>query len=649
MFEHLFKPIKIGKFELKNRMFIAPTQTFCSRNDGYPRDLLYELYEDRCKNGWGFVAGEATYFRRDGMPYLAFLGCEHDGHIESQAKIAAIMHKHGLPACMQLVFAGRAAQKVVTGFTPMAPSAPLPEGGVVDYPPDGSNKPHAMTTEEVEQLIDDYVAAVLRLKKAGHDMFLWHGAHGFIFNQFQAHYTNHRTDKYGEPTAFTVEVIRRTREAVGPDFALGMRMNGAEFFPGGITIEQAVKMAPVFEKAGLDWIDVSAGARERIFWAIQPLYMPRGVIVDLAAAIKQVVKVPVVTAGRINDPRLAEDIIAKGKADAVSFCRGAIADPEMVIKTREGRLDEIRRCMGCDLCMGFATLLDQPIQCAVNYNSGRRKSETEIKRTSTPKKVIVVGGGVGGMEFARVAHLRGHNVTLYERGEELGGSVASMASKIPHLNTHDLMNSVIYLSNEMKRLKINFVCGTEVTPALLEKEKPDVVVLATGSMPAVPKIPGIDGSNVMMLDDYLKKRLSVGQKVAVLGGGNGLETAISLKREGKEVTLVEESACVGGAPYITRQRKPTLALFSREAKLTILTNTKVSEINKYGVVVVDKGGNGHLIEADTVIIALNRLPYNPLQKAIEGKIKEVYSIGDCVEPKTTMEAIHGGSRLARQV
>ncbi|MBI2831794.1 MAG: FAD-dependent oxidoreductase [Chloroflexi bacterium] len=649
MFEHLFQPIKIGKFELKNRLFCAPTQTFVNNNDGTPTDMTFELYESRCSGGWGLVPGEATYFRDDGKPYWNFLGCAHDGHVPGLSRIADIMHKHGLPACMQFVHAGRTAQKVVTGLTPVAPSAPLPDGGVVDYPPDGSNKPRAMTTMEVEQLIDDYVAAVMRLKKAGYDMFLWHGAHGFIFNQFQAHYTNHRTDKYGDPTTFTVEVIRKTREAVGPDFALGMRMNGSDFFPGGITIEQSVKMAPVFEKSGLDWIDVSAGARERIFMAIQPLYFPRGVITDLAAAIKKVVNIPVVTAGRINDPRLAEDIIARGKADIVSLCRGVIADPEFAIKTREGRTDEIRRCMGCDLCMGFTMLLSEATKCAENYDAGRPGSQTEIKAAAAPKKVMVAGGGVGGMELARIACLRGHHVTLYEKESKLGGSVASMASRIPHLNTRDLINSVLWLTNEMKRLKIKVVTGTEVTPEMVEKEKPDVVVLATGAVPALPKLPGIDGSNVIVLDDYLKSQLKTGQKVAVLGGGNGWETAISLRREGKEVTLIEESAEVGNAPYLTRQRKPALALFSRESQLAILTDTRVTEINKHGVVAVDKQGNGRLIEADTVLIALSRMPYNPLKQALEGKVKEVYSIGDCVEPKHTMHAIHGASELARKI
>lgn len=649
MFEHLFQPVTIGKLRMKNRLFLAPTQTFTNTSDGMPTELTFEQYEARCRGGWGMVAGEATSIRQDGKPFHGFACLHSDEHAKAFSKVADIMHKYDLPACIQLVHAGRSAQKAITGMTPVAASAPLPEGGVVDWPPDGSSKPRALTGDEVEQLVEDYVAAVLRSRKAGFDMVLFHGAHGFIFNSFEAHYTNHRTDKWGEPTAFTVEVIRRSRQAVGPDFALGLRLNGDDFFPGGITLEQNQMMIPKFVDAGLDWVDVSAGARERNFWVVQPLYMPRGCLVHLSEGIKKVCKVPVVVAGRINDPRIAEHVLAAGQADIVSVSRAQIADPDFLFKTRDGKLDDIRRCMGCDQCMGKVVNVSEIVKCAVNFDMGRRVSETEIKPTASPKKVVVVGGGVAGMEFARVASLRGHRVTLYEKEKELGGAMASVASKIPKLNTHDLTNSVEYLSAQLKKLSVKIVTGKSVTPDAVVKLKPDVVVLATGSVPAVPRIPGITGKNVIVLDDYLKNRPDVGQKVVVLGGGHGWETAVSLARENKETTLVEESGDVGDAPYITRMRRPALVLFSRDAKLNILTSTRVHEINQYGVVVSDKEGKSRLLVADTVIVALNRLPNNPLKKELEGKVKEIHSIGDCLEPNHSMEAIHSASRLARDI
>lgn len=650
MFEHLFQPVKIGKITLKSRLCMAPTQTFTSTADGFPTRLTLEQYETRCRGGWGLVAGEASYIREDGRPYHGFLGAATEEHFtKGLVKIADIMHKHGLPAAIQFVHGGRCCQKVVTGIQPVMASAPPPEGAVIDYPPDGSNKQRALTTEEVDEVIDAFVLAAVRAKKVGFDMVYFHGAHGFLFNNFEAHYLNHRTDKWGEPTAFNLEVIKRTRQAVGNDIALGLRMNGSDFFPGGITLEQNLERLPKYVAAGLDWIDVSAGARERLWWAMQPLYLPRGCIVHLAEAIKKVVNVPVITVGRINDPRLAENIIAQGKADIVYVCRPAIADPDFWIKTKEGRLDDIRRCMGCDLCTGKTILYTEPIKCAVNYEMGRTKAETEMKPAAVRKNILVVGGGVAGMEFARVANLRGHNVTLYDKDDKLGGAIASMASRIPHLNTHDLMNSVTYLVTQLKKQNVKVVLGKEITPDFIVEQKPDAVVLATGSLPSVPSIPGVKGNNVIMLDDYLKNRPEVGKRVVVLGGGNGWETAVSLAREGKKTTLVEESAEPGNTAYITRQRKPLLMYLSREARLEILTNTRTHEINEYGVVVTDAKGNARLIPADTVLIAWNRLPNNALRKALEGKVKEVYSIGDCVEPGSTMQAIPGASRLARDV
>ncbi len=649
MFQHLFQPITIGKIKINNRLFMAPTQTFTNDSEGFPTELTFEQYEDRCRGGWGMVAGEATSIRPDGKPFLGFACLHHDEHAKAFSKVADIMHKHGLPACIQLVHAGRSAQKAITGITPVAPSAPLPEGGVVDWPPDGSNKPRALKTEEVEELIDDYVRAVLRAKGAGFDMVLLHGAHGFIFNAFQAHYTNQRTDKWGEPTAFTVEVIRRARKAVGADFALGLRVNGDDFFPGGITLEQNQRTIPRFVEAGLDWVDVSAGARERNFWVVQPLYMPRGCLVHLAEGIKKVCKVPVVIAGRINDPRIAEHILETGQADIVSVSRAQIADPDFLHKTREGKLDDIRRCMACDQCMGKVVNVSDVVKCAVNFEMGRRQSETEIRPAAMPKNIAVIGGGVAGMEFARVATLRGHKVTIYEKGNELGGAVCSVASRIPKLNTHDLMNSVIYLGAQLKKLGVKTILGKGVTPDSVAGIDADAVVLATGSVPAVPAIPGISGRNVVMLDDYLKNQPEVGRRVVVLGGGHGWETAVSLAKEGKETTLVEESSDTGDAPYITRMRRPALVFFGREAGLNILTGAKVHEINDYGVVVTDRTGKTRLLPADNVIIALNRLPNNPLKRALEGQSKEFYSIGDCVAPMHAMEAIHSGSRLARDI
>lgn len=661
MFDHLFQPVTIGNLKFKNRLFMTPTQSCTAsgrsapKGEGFVTDLTLEFYERRVKGGWGLVPVEISYIRKEGTPYLIFLGADKEEKFEGLGKLADIMHKHRLPACLQLLHAGRGGIQKVTGLQPLSVSNTPPEGTVIEWPPWGGNKPRAMTIGEVEELIQCYVQATVRAKKAGFDMVLFQGCHGFLPCQFQSPYTNHRTDKYGEPTRFLVELITAARAAVGKDFVLGLRANGDDYLEGGLTLKMALKYIPKFVGAGLDWVDVSAGGRENQHWSIQPIYFPHGCIVHLAEAVKKVVDVPVVTAGKINDPQLADDIIAQGRADIVSMCRAAVSDPEFPLKAQEGKLEEIRKCMGCDWCiegMPIGALEQAPIMCSNNYDHGRYRAETALKPAAKPKKIMVIGGGVSGMEFALTASIRGHDVTLYEKEKYLGGTIVSMASKIPNLDTSDLMNPVTWRETQLKKGKIKVVMGTEVTQALVEKQKPDAVVLATGALPPVAKIPGIDGSNVIVLDDYLKQP-KVGQRVAVIGAWHGIETAVSLAKEGKTVTVIDEVADVfAAAPYIKRRRGLTLLEYTRQMKpgaFNMLLETKVSEINKYGVTVVNKEGKGHLVEADTVIVALDRVANDGLKKALESRCKEVYLIGDCAKPSHVLHAIHSGARLAREI
>lgn len=361
-----------------------------------------------------------------------------------------------------------------------------------------------------------------------------------------------------------------------------------------------------------------------------------------------------ITVGRINDPKLARSIIEKGRADLVSVGRQQFADIDFGTKTLKGLDDEVRQCIACDWC---TERLFQGIhvECAVNYFFTREieYDEQNLSPALRKKNVLIIGGGVAGMEAARVAGLRGHNVSLIEKSEHLGGLVSSVASQIPRLNTRDLGNIVNYLSGQLAKIpNVKIELGVEATRESVRKRKPDIVVLATGSLLLIPNIPGITaGSNVITLDDYLSKKLSVGENVVIIGGQNGAEIAVSLAREGKKVTIVEKTAEIALNPYITpiASRRSMLIRFIKEEGVNVLKESELKEITKEVVIVLDKDKNEFTVKADTVIIATERQPNAVLRDELQGLVEQIYSIGDCVQPRKIFDAIHEAANIALKI
>jgi len=532
--------------------------------------------------------------------------------------------------------------------------------------------PKEMTEEEIEHTIKCYVNAARICRRAGYDLIMLHGAHGFLIHQFFTPYLNRRTDKWGDPAFYGMEVIRRIKQEV--DCPVYIRISGDDFLGstprdrvrafattytkdadhsrGAATLDHMLKIVPRLVEAGADAIDVSAGTGASMddFWLIQPLYKPMAVIVYLAEAIKKVSKVPVITAGKLMDPNLCENIISRGRADLVSFGRVSYADTDFPKKVIENRPDDIRMCTACDYCTLMMVLGMSSVRCAINYPLGRMPYEYELRPAAKAKRVLVAGGGVAGMEAARVASLRGHKVTLYEKQGELGGTVARVSSRIPRLHTRNLNHAVRWLVRQVQKAGVEVRLGKEVTPELIASEKPDVVILAAGAGPHIPQdIPGIGQPNVVVLDDYLTgKRTDFGENVAVLGGDHGAEVACSLGRSGKKVTLISKSRRVGGAPYLMA-RWPLLLDYLKEAGVEILTETLVKRIEKDGVVVADKEGKEQRLTADTVLLALDRVPCNGLQEKLQGMVPELYQVGDCVEPKHLQSAMHSAYFTAREI
>jgi 2,4-dienoyl-CoA reductase-like NADH-dependent reductase (Old Yellow Enzyme family)/thioredoxin reductase len=664
MFPHLCEPIRIGNVELKNRMVANPMVGLLAGEDGYVTDRLLELYRQRSRGGFAMVVVEATAIRRESSVTARMLLADHPRRQIGLGDLASVIKGEGAKAAIQLADPGGNADASWMGTPSWAPSNITLRPWVAP--------PKEMTEEEIEHTIERYVSAAVICRRAGYDMIMLHGAHGFLIHQFMTPYLNRRTDKWGASALYAMEVIRRIKEKV--DCPVYIRISGDDFLGltprervrafattyttdsdrsrGTANLEHMLKIVPRLVEAGADAIDVSAGTGASMddYWLIQPIYKKMGVIVYLADAIRKVVKVPVITAGKLMNPKLCESIIAGGRADIVAFGRVSYADPDFARKVVENRPEDIRMCTACDYCTALMVFGMSSARCAINYAIGRMPYEYELKSAMRPKKVFVVGGGVAGMEAARVAFLRGHQVTLFEKENELGGGIARLATNIPHLYTSNLKHIVKWQIHELERLKVGLKLGKEVTSDVVGLEKPDVIIMATGAGPSVPKgIPGVDKSNVVILDDYLtKKRSDIGMSVAVVGGDNGAEVACSLGRDGKRVTLIEKGKRVGTAPYLLA-RWPLLLDYLREAGVEILTETTLKSVSDRGVVIVDRQGEERLIKVDTVLLALERVPNNALTEKLKGKVAEIYEVGDCVEPKHLPAAIQSAYRVAQEI
>lgn len=634
----IFEPIKIGRMEVKNRIVAAPTVVAMADEGGYVTPRLKDVYEERAKGGAGLIVVEASWVRQDGRMFSRMLNISHDYARVGLSELVEVIHQNGARAAIQIMHGGR--QTLASGMQPVAPS---------DLNPWMGNTPRVLSTKECEELADCFAAAALRAKEAGFDAVMYHGTHGFLIQQFMSPYTNNRTDKYGDRMAWVTEMIQKTRALVGLDFPLIFRATGDEFLGDkGITLEMFTReIVPGLIKAGIDCLDVSAGVFETFENMVQPLYFPRGFLVPLAQAAKEVSNIPVVGVGRINDPKLAEKLVEDGKVDMVALCRALIADPYFPRKMMEGQYDEIRKCIACCACMPLG---DKVAWCTVNPAFGREKEYRVYPAlTLRKKKVLIIGGGVGGMEAARVAALRGHEVILYEKEQNLGGLV-NLASALPRLYTRELHNIVEWLTGQIRKLPIKVELGKEVSLQTVEEIKPDAVIVATGSSVDIQNIPGVNRPLVLTLDDYLRGE-KVGQRVAIIGAAYGSEVAVSLAREGKEVTILEKGGeeMLIAAPYIDIMRMPVLPRYIKEEKVSLLTGVEVIEIEDKKLRYMDKERKERELEVDTVILASGRRPNNELAKVLRGKVPELYEVGDCVAPRRIFTAIHDGSYFAREL
>lgn len=633
----LFTPIKVGGLELKNRIIMPPMIERLA-TDGVPNDAVKDFYAARARGGLALIVLTPGIVDIS-MASPIQLGIYDDSFIPGFRQFTDLIHSCGARMGIQLMHLGRQGGEI-QGYRPVAPS-PIPL-----TPRD--EVPHELTIGEVDSLVEKFAAAARRARDAGFDMVELHGCHGYLLSSFLSPLTNQRHDGYGGSVAnrarFVVEIVKLIKERAGRDFPVSVRMNGSDYMPGGTTVDMARQTAALLVEAGADMIGVSGGAYGSYPVIVPPYDQPRGGNVPLAAAIKEAVKVPVSVAGRLDDPLIADGVLVSGKADLIAVARGLLADPELPNKEARGDFAEVRRCIACNVCIDGDPTPVSPITCTVNPEAGRER-EMAITPAAQRKKVMVLGAGLAGLEAARVAAVRGHQVTVYEEKAEPGGQWL-LASKPPHKEDHLLL--LRYLLGQLDRLRVEIKCGMKVTAAAVARARPDVVLVATGARPVVPPIPGVDSAGVLTAWDVLGG-VEVGKRVLVAGGGlTGMETAEFLAEKGREVVVVEMLPRVGADMGGTVRWH----LMNRTKGLNIKTfvSTRIVEIRPGGVVVVSRNGAVETWEAfDTIVLACGVRPRDELSGELAGPGLDVHVIGDAARARRGLEAIRSGAEMGRRL
>ncbi|MBC7189785.1 FAD-dependent oxidoreductase [Candidatus Aerophobetes bacterium] len=528
----------------------------------------------------------------------------------------------------------------LTEKRPVAPS------GI--YSPIYPEIPQELSREEIENLIREFVEAGIRAKEAGFDGVEVHGAHTYLIGQFISPHTNKRDDEYGgdfeRRMRFPSEIVKGIKKICGDDFIIGFKFSAHEHLEGGVDDDLAQKIASWMEKEGVHYIHVAAtsstipGFLDCDYPSVPSIYSPQGALVGLAEKVKRVVDIPVIATGGITDPEYAEKILREGKADLVAIGRALIADPEWAKKARKG--ESIKYCIKCNTC--HKRLFNKKrLKCAVNPVVGEER-RFEVTRTLHPKKVVVIGGGPAGMEAAIIASKKGHDVTLYEEKDRLGGKL--VYASIPQFK-REISKLLEYYQKTVERCEIKLRLGQKVEKLDdIYSERPDILIIATGAVPLIPDIPGKE--KVLTIIELFENKLSqIGERILIVGAGLvGCETGWYLASQGKSVKIID----ILSKEEILQEEHPTnrsmLIRCMEKEKVKIMGRRKIKEVMKEGAVVVREDGTEEFIPADSVIFATGFKPETRFKEALsqERWCKDVYFIGDCVEPRKLYDAIHEG-------
>ena len=644
-FPHLCSPITVGRVTFRNRMFSAPMGGTDITNDGCIGPKSTAFYELRGKGGAGAVTvSECMVHPKTDGSHAYHLDTTILNSLASATYTADAIRRHGAIASLELSHSGMYAG---TYMTDKSKQKSMNQWGPDDTVRADGVKVKALTADMIKEIVEAYGQTAALAKRAGFEMLMIHGGHGWLINQFLSPYFNHREDAYGgsleNRCRLAIEILKSVRAAVGEGFPIEFRMSGSELFDGGYDLEEGVRIAQMIEPY-VDIIHVSAGTYQRGFGDTHPsMFKEHGCNVYLAAEIKKHVNVPVATIGGLNDPEQMEEIIASGKADIVYMARALLADPFLPRKVMENKEDQIVKCLRCFTCMAERAMTSTR-RCTVNPLIGREIEGCEIHPAPEKKKVLVAGSGPGGLYAAYTAARRGHQVILCEKESEIGGILKSEQA-IPF--KHEMYE----LANTYKKLAENagveIRTNTEVTPEYAEKENPDALILAVGSSPLVPPIKGLTGENVVLVNNYYLEKEKVGDKVVVFGGGlAGCECAIHLGMEGKEVHIVEMRDEL--APDANIRHRPLL-LKEIDKYAIVHTGYKGLEVREDGVLCEDKDGKQVLVEGSSVICALGQRSRRNVVDALRDSAPYVAVIGDAGKVSTITNAVYEGYHTALDI
>ena len=641
----LLEPGKIGTLSLRNRIVMAPMQAGAYTDpDGRMSERLIDFYVARAEGGTGLIITSSLSVRRGTQQAIqAYPLADHPFYIARFNQLADAVHDYGTKLVVQLS-AGVGRNAPLRLLRTAGTTGPSPNPAFFDP----SVKSRELATEEVEQLIQSFELAAQIISSAGIDGIEvnCHGA--YLLDEFTTSLWNRRTDKYGGDLEgrcrFLIGAIQAIRKGAGVHFPLIVKLSLTHHIPGGRQIDEGIEIAKRLEEAGVDALEIDAGCYEVRYWLNPPTTLPMGCAVDLAAKVKEAVKIPVIAVGKLGDPELSERVLQEGKADFIALARPLLADAEWANKVKDGRPEDICPCIGDHEGCHKRLYEGKYWSCSVNPSCGNEK-EFVTRPAEKKKDVLVIGGGPGGMEAARVAALRGHRVTLWEQEDALGGNL--IAASIPGFK-QEFRRLIDYYATQMEKLRVDVQLEKEATSESIKNRKPEAVFIATGSIPIIPEIPGVDKEKVVTAVDVLLGKCKAGKSVVVIGGGLvGCEAALHLAQNSRKLTIVEILDNVMGDMYSINRAHMEKLLTDNNVR--ILTSTKIFEITDEDIELANAHGNKDRLGADTIVLATGFRANDTLSDALKDKVPEIYTLGDCVLPRRVINAIWEGFRFARLI
>ena len=654
-YEYLGKPLQIGRLTIKNRFCMAPIGGGQHHLPGGGlKDETIQYLVARAKGGFGLIFTGAIAADGTVDPYTGVGPTILQNPDAFKMTATELNERAG--AYGTKIFA-----QITMGLGRNYPNLPAPSSVHIFRHP-GEVSPE-LTRDQIKSKIESVVKASKIAKDSGFSGVEVHSIHwGYLLDQFALSMMNHRTDEYGGSLENRLraakEILEGIKQECGSDFPVSMRLGLKTFVKRfeqasltgeeeiGRTLEEGIEIAKLLESYGYDCLNVDTGIYDSFYYACPPMYMPKGYLVELAAKAKEAVNIPILAGGRMNEADIAEKAIRDGKIDAVVLGRAALADPEYPNKVLTGHTEKIRPCIACN--QGCITRLQQGKQptCAVNP-AAMREVRYALRPCVQPKKVVVVGGGVAGMEAARTAAMRGHKVSLYEKNESLGGNLIPGGS---HSFKKEVRELNAWYQNELKALPVEVHTGENVTAGQLRNRDADVIILAAGSVPVMPKVPGIDDKKVIGCMEAFAHPEKVGQKVMVIGGGLvGCEMALEYAQDGKEVTVVEALPKIlsAGIPSPIPNGQMIPDLFEHH-HVAVLENHRLSAV-EYGRVILESGGQKKAFDADSVVIAVGFRPVPSMAQELQGCGAAVYEIGDGQKVSTILHAVWDGYEIGNNI